>query len=201
MNQEDNRLTWIQKDGQPWLVPASECSSVGSGGEIQSYSKWHLAFRIYADILTSKHPEKAFELIQYEHIIYTASKTYSWQNVYLYDKNFRIHISNNPLRTWSVILQLAWNMRLKDRLGGDQNYSRGTTSSKEEHCRRFQRGCCSYGINCKFKHRCTICNKYGHGAHVCRKRTDRSSYPSDDRDYGKEYGRRDQRSDRYHYYH
>ena len=115
LEQEDHRLTWVQKDGQPWLVPAADCDN-GGVTNISSYSKWHLAFRIYSDILTAKHPHKASELIQYEHMIYTASQTYAWQNVYLYDKDFRIHISNNPLRTWTVILQLAWNMRLKDRV-------------------------------------------------------------------------------------
>ena len=106
LEEEDNRLTWVQKDGQPWLVPASHYETSNSGG-INSYSKWHLAFRIYVDVLTTKYPHKASELIQYEHIIYTASQTYTWQNVYLYDKDFRIHISKNPLRTWTVILQLA----------------------------------------------------------------------------------------------
>ena len=124
MEEEDQRLTWVQKDGQPWLVPASNYD-VASNGGISSYSKWHLAFRIFADILTTRYPQKAPELIQYEHIIYTTSQTYVWQNVYAYDKDFRIHISKNPLRTWTVILQLAWNMRLKDKLGvSDRNYIR-----------------------------------------------------------------------------
>ena len=63
---------------------------------------------------------------------------------------------------------------------------------KKEPCRRFQRGWCNYGLNCKFEHRCTICNKYGHGAHLCRKRVDRTdeSHHHD----------RDRKNDRYHFY-
>ena len=49
IEEEDNRLTWVQKDGQPWLVPASNYESSNNGG-INSYAKWHLAFRIYADV-------------------------------------------------------------------------------------------------------------------------------------------------------
>ena len=95
VEQEDNRLTWVQKNGQPWLVPAPEYNN--SNGNINSDAKWYIAFRIYSEILTAKYPTKASELIQYEHIIYTVAQTYAWQNVYLYDKDFRIHISKNPL--------------------------------------------------------------------------------------------------------
>ena len=199
IDEEDNRLTWIQKNGQPWLVPAVDVEGTSNTNGINSYSKWHIAFRIYSDSLTSKFPAKASELIQYEHIIYTASQTYAWQNVYLYDKDFRIHISKNPLRTWMVILQLAWNMRLKDRVSSDFNYVRGSNSSnKREPCRRFQRGKCNYGINCKFEHRCTICTKFGHGAYMCRKRFDNDKFDRNDTHEDRNDRRR--KSDRYHYY-
>ena len=36
-------------------------------------------------------------------------------------------------------------------------------------CRRFNRGRCNYGVNCRYEHRCTYCNKYGHGSVNCRK--------------------------------
>ena len=199
VDQEDNCLTWIQKDGQQWLVPAADCDN--SHSSINSYAKWHLAFRIFSEILTAKHTHKVSELIQYEHVIHTASLTYSWQNVYSYDKDFRIHISKNPLRTWAVILQLAWNMRLKDRVGSDYNYVKNVSgsASEKEPCRRFQRGRCNYGINCKFEHRCTICTKFGHGAYMCRKRLDHGGQSYDNRDH-RDTHRSEGRSDRYHYY-
>ena len=70
-------------------------------------------------------------------------------------------------------------MRLKDRVNSDYNIKNaGGSANKKESCRRFQRGCCNYGLNCKFEHRCTICTKYGHGAFMCRKRVE----SVDDRD-------------------
>ena len=57
------------------------------------------------------------ELIQYNHIIYTASLTYVWGNVYGCDKDFGLHMGRHPKRSWGIILQQAWAMRLKDRLG------------------------------------------------------------------------------------
>ena len=189
--EDDQRLTFVNKGGHPWLVPASEVSAPGS---ISSYLKWHQAFRIYSDILTSRHPHKANELFQYEHVIHAASQNY--QNVYAYDKDFRLHISQYPQRTWAIILQQAYSMRLKDKLRSDNNYfAKGSGNNvRKEECRLFQKGKCNYGANCKYDHRCTVCNKFGHGAYSCRKRfsTGDRSYPNN-RD-------REQQSDRYHYY-
>ena len=109
---------------------------------------------------------------------------YMWDNVYLYDVEFRIHISQNPERHWSTILQQAWSMFLKDRV----KYGKGSGDSKNrsrtrEPCRRFNKGNCTYGINCKFDHRCSIpnCGKLGHGAHICRRRNDRRPREFNDR--------------------
>ena len=196
MQQEDNRLVLVNKgQGQPWLAPAADAESQG----ITSYIKWHQAFRIYSEILTSKYPEKVHELLQYEHTIHTASLTYAWINVYNYDKVFRLHISEFPDRTWAVILSQAYNTNLKDRHKSDNYFQRsGNSSSKGEICRRFQRGRCKFGLNCKFDHRCTICNKFGHGAHICRKRGEQFNS-----DYNRRKSRsrsRERKSDRYHYY-
>ena len=149
LQEEDQRLTIINKGGVSYLVPVGETLS-----GIHGYGKWDQAFRVYSDIITSRFPSKAQELIQYNHIIHTASQTYVWDNVYMYDKDFRIHISRNPTRSWAIILQQAWAMRLKDRLSGSQvrNYPEGGRS--KDYCRRFQRGKCHLGASCKFEHRC-----------------------------------------------
>ena len=170
--EEDDRLVWINKGGYPVMVPAADRESQGGGG-ITSLNKWDQAFRVYSDILTTKHPEKINELLQYSHVIATAAQTYVWDNVYSYDKAFRIHISEYPARSWGVILQQAWNMRLNDRVRRDApSYSGGKGyGGRKEECKKFQRGKCTYGINCIYDHRCTLCNKWGHGAHICRKRS------------------------------
>ena len=94
---------------------------------------------------------------------------------------FRMHISHYLQRSWAVILQQAWAMYLKDRINtnnnqGYNNYHRsnGSSGKVKENCRRFNKGKCSNGVSCKYDHRCDECGKFGHGAHICRKRLTKS---------------------------
>ena len=80
LQQEDQRLTFVNKGGIPYLVPMND-----NPASINSYGKWDQAFRVYSDIVTTQYPNKAHELIQYNHVIHTASQTYLWDNVYMYD--------------------------------------------------------------------------------------------------------------------
>ena len=151
---------------------------------ISSYGKWEQAFRVYSNVLTSKYPAKSPELLQYNHTIHNASMAYTWENVYSYDKEFRHHIAKHPYRSWSIILQQAWTMILKDRIikpnnnffqKGNNHRSNGGNhnGNKKEICKRFNKGKCHMGLSCKYKHRCEVqrCGKFGHGAHICRLRT------------------------------
>ena len=79
-----------------------------------------------------------------------------------------------PNRTWGIILQQAWSLRLKEkhkisydahRIANLEKLKGGT----REICRRFNRGKGNYGIRCKYEHRCSYCFKMGHGIHNCRK--------------------------------
>ena len=153
-------------------MPVSD-KLVGNG--INSFTKWEQAFRVFSNVYTQAYPGKSSELIQYNHTIYTAAQNFVWENVYAYDKEFRIHISNFPQRSWSVILQQAWTMCLKDRVyRQDENRSgNGKHKFKREACKRFNKGLCKKGFNCKYEHRCTVpdCTKLGHGVHICQMRT------------------------------
>ena len=89
-----------------------------------------------------------------------------------------MHISKYPERSWSVILQQAWTMRLRDRnsnSGGGSSRGNGAGSfgglqqRNRNICYKYNRGRCTYGFNCKFDHKCAICGKWGHGAYNCRK--------------------------------
>ena len=103
-----------------------------------------------------------------------------WENVYAYDRDFRLHMSENPKRSWSVILQQAWSMHLRDRIrigdpahfrGQDRN-NNGNGSPKpnpKDYCKRFNKGRCTFGSKCRFEHRCYYCHKFGHGINNCRK--------------------------------
>ena len=176
--EEDNRMELVVKDGKAfWASPTNEVVT------INNFNKWEQAFRIYANIYTSEYPNKSTELIQYNHVIHTISLAYVWDNVYAYDKEFRLHMSKHPARNWSVILQQAWSMKLRDRLykAADYQQNGGTTSKSGsgsfnhnhrkggEPCRHYNRGRCKFGATCKYKHRCSYCNKYGHGFINCRK--------------------------------
>ena len=167
MAEEDGRLEMIIKNGRTYWAP------VNPGINITNFSKWEQAFRVYSNVYTKHHPSRAAELIEYNHVIHTIASHYIWENVYLYDKDFRLHMSRNPARSWAIILQQAWSLRLRDRLMTSQQtqFAAGapTRGRLNEPCRRFNRGRCNYGSNCKYEHRCNYCNKFGHGSVNCRK--------------------------------
>ena len=111
----------VNRGGQSFFVPVSEHEVSG----ITSFNKWEQAFRIFMNIYTQAFPGCSSELLQYNHIIYTTSTTYHWDNVYMYDKEFRVHMSHFPNRSWAIILQQAWTMYLKDRIKSSDTIYRG----------------------------------------------------------------------------
>ena len=176
--EEDHRLQPIFRDGQVfWQTP-------NDAPGIYNFNKWEQAFRVYSRVYSNYHPYRVSELIQYANDIHTASLTFTWENVYTYDKEFRLHIAKHPMRSWSVILQHAWNLRMKDRIGnqssgghfdaqhnkeGRHNGAGLSQSRQKETCKHYNKGRCSFGNTCKYEHRCAYCFKLGHGALVCRK--------------------------------
>ena len=69
-------------------------------------------------------------------------------------------------------------MLLKDRLRNDNSFfqkgsfgSGGKQNRKDkEPCKRFNKGRRTFGLSCRYDHRCSVkkCEKFGHGAHVCQ---------------------------------
>ena len=110
-DQNETKMELVTRGGSTFFVPANEHAN------LTSFAKWEQAFRIFTNIYTKAYPWKSSELIQYNHVIGTAAQNFAWENVYSYDKEFRIYISNFPQRSWAVILQQAWTMCLKDRIG------------------------------------------------------------------------------------
>ena len=107
----DDKLELIYKNSQTFFVLACDCDTIS----ITSFHRWEQAFRIFSNIYLKERPDRASELIQYNHVIFTASNTFTWENVYQYDREFRIHLGSFPERSWDIILQQAWSMYLKDR--------------------------------------------------------------------------------------
>ena len=88
VNDQEQKFQLFNKGGEIVFGPM-----VDRGSAITSYIKWEQAFRVYSDIYTSRYSNKSSELIQYNHVIHNASVTFVWDNVYMYDIQFRMHIS------------------------------------------------------------------------------------------------------------
>ena len=166
-NEDEQLMRLINKGGQAFYA------LVENGSAISSYGKWEQAFRVFLDVYNSKFPTRATELIQYNHIIFMASVTYAWENMYTYDQEFRRHMSQNPSRNWGIILQQAYMLYLKDRQkfhgsSMSRNVESGVARNKKL-CYSFNKGKCTYGAKCKFDHKCGFCSKFGHGVFNCRK--------------------------------
>ena len=96
--EEENKLELIIKNGKTYWSPVSETVV------IHNFQRWEQAFCVFSNIYMRYHPQKAGELIQYNHVIHSILLTYAWDNVYAYDKEFRLHISRHPDRSWAIIL-------------------------------------------------------------------------------------------------
>ena len=163
----------VSRGGATFFVLVADRECLG----ITNFSRWEQAFRIFSNLYTRCYPERASELVQYNHVIYMAATTYEWDDVYTYDREFRTHLNHYPQRSWSVILQQAWAMYLKNKLvkGQDDPRASGPPNNRDGEkskkiCKRFNKGKCNKGFSCRFEHRCFGCGKMGHGVHICRKK-------------------------------
>lgn len=98
----------VNRDGVSCLVPMDR----DPVKEITGYKMWEVAFKVFMGIYNSKWPNDANQLLQYSHIIQTASLTYPWENVYNYDIAFREIKTDNPDRLWGMICQHTWSLEL-----------------------------------------------------------------------------------------
>ena len=100
------------------------------------------------------------KLMQYSHTIHDAAQSFLWENVYAYDRDFRHHLSQKIGRSWGVILNQAWTFYMRERSiysmhGSGSNVQRGTPGRpKRDMCWTYQTGKCTYGISCKYEHKC-----------------------------------------------
>ena len=146
MSLDDSNMELTVHDGKAF------CSLVAEGVAIPNFSKWEQAFHVYANIYAKVNPDCTSELIEYNHIIHSVSLTFAWDNIYAYDRDFRLHIARHPDRSWVIILQEVWAKRLCNRIvpykgsndtsGHDyapsSHQAKGGKSS--DYCKRYNKG-------------------------------------------------------------
>ena len=197
--EDDQRLEMVIRGSKMYYVPVCD------GTAINNFQRWKQAFHVFLNVYSKFNANRASELIEYNHVIHTISMTYVWENVYLYDKDFRIHMSHNPRCNWGLILQQAWSLRLQDCLHNNAaSYSSKDVGNSSAHtpregkinepCRRYNRGRCLFGVSCQLKHCCSYCFKWGHCVLNCRKliadKERNRNNSSDGRDYKDKQGNR-----------
>lgn len=190
---DDEGFATITKQGRLYLNKTAPLRQEKDLPSLNSFSKWQVAFRIFAAIYEKQFPDKGVELRQYERSIQKAASKFYWENVIIYDKLFRKRIAKYHLRagypkkSWAVKYHTAWDFELMDKLSTqDQsasgfvlpnNCNNNTNKSNaspngfraRKYCGYFNKtGKCKYGNKCKFDHRCFYCNKRGHGIANCR---------------------------------
>ena len=178
LHSEDQRMELVNRGGQSFFIPVSDRDS---GGGITSFNKWEQAFRVFMNIYLQTHPNRSGELLQYAHIIFTASSSYIWDNVYTYDKEFRVHMDRFLNHNWCIILQQAWTMYLKDRLKfSDSHFKSSNRNGKKKPAKDSIK---DYAQQASVVNLITnVLNaeiwSFRHGAHICRKKLNKGGQGS-----------------------
>ena len=73
---DDGRMELCIRNGKTFWMPAINTIA------INSFARWEQAFRVYSNIYCKSNPYRVAELIEYNHVIYTISLAYTWDNVY-----------------------------------------------------------------------------------------------------------------------
>lgn len=167
----DSRLSIVSKDGMSYFVPADK----DSAKEINCYKQWEIAFRVFMGIYISKWPARADELLEYSHVIQTASLTYPWESVFNYDIAIREIITENPNCLWGKICQHTWALEIgepsnKTGVPAAAGQSKQAFKQAKRICWRFNKGRCTFGEQCEYDHKCSVCGGRNHGRHNCYKR-------------------------------
>lgn len=97
----------INQEGGSYWVPAEKMDK-----DILNYKQWEIAFKVFMGVYIAKWPSRAQELLEYSHVIYTASLSYPWECVFNYDIAIREIMSDHPERLWGQICHHTWAIEL-----------------------------------------------------------------------------------------
>ena len=165
----------VFREGRPVIVP-----HVDKSRQITNVRKWEQAFRVYAAIYSQANPSRSAEIWQYVFVINSAAASYMWSDISEYDFAFRHMMATNPLRSWAKIYTQMWNICLTEKItksfNGNNFQNRGNSTQgrgskregKSKTCWRFGKGLpCKYGADCKYPHKCSVCDSSAHGSSAC----------------------------------
>jgi hypothetical protein len=159
---------------------------------IHSIHVWTDAFLIFSSIFLKAHPLRAQELLKYASLIRTAASRFGGYGWRTYDFQFRMRQQRRPSNSWAVIDGELWTLYVSTPIHrGFQNKPSGSQSGggqsasfrsqfgqgkdaggkREFFCHAFNAGGCSRsGQHCRYPHKCSKCQGFGHGAKACVKK-------------------------------
>ena len=141
--------------------------------EITSFDQWLKAHMVYAAMYVEANPQCTSEIIKYESLIHNASLRFDWDAILLYDFHFRQGMAEDPLKSWGESDVELYTKVFMD-WGLPKRTPWGTSIKKSSQpCHGFNQGNCKYK-KCKFAHKCSKCQNFGHPVTQCRSQ-DRSS--------------------------
>ena len=88
----EGRIEMYVKNGRLYWMPASNAIN------INSIARWEQAFWVFSNIYCKVNPHHSAELIEYNHVTHTITLLYTWDNVYVFDKEFRMHMMRSLLK-------------------------------------------------------------------------------------------------------
>ncbi len=169
-------IDFAKKSGMSFLVPSIKAKMSGEK-TIESLTVWSQAFKVYHSIYTSFHPDMSGELLQHEHNVADAAKTFPWAHVLTYDEKFRRHMEVHLNCNWGRLHQMLYLAELHRGGGNKKEGEPGKPGTSRETlpCRHFNaKNDCPFGAEkCRYDHRCSFCGMKGHGYFNCFKRMNR----------------------------
>ena len=139
LNNEDfneKRYEWVSKDGHCYWAEVKD-----KDNKVNSFKKWEIGFRVYAQLYSAANPHRAAEIWQYVDTIQEAAQTFQWDNVYNYDIKFRRLMEKRPERCWATTNTQLWTTCMKYHNNFQNSTTGGKTNNKKEEkvCWKYNR--------------------------------------------------------------
>lgn len=158
----------VSLNNQSVTIPLPQTSSQRAKTKIDSIEKWLTAFSIFMSVIVSKFPNRSLSLLNYMHIIRTASAKFRGMAWYAYDIEFRKRAAKDPSLDWG---QRDMQLYLDKFTGLARGscFSCGSVDhlaencplsvsklrfNRSDTCLNFNRGFACARTPCTFPHRC-----------------------------------------------